>query len=156
MRQPVNRRIRWMGAAVATALIAAGAHADDASVAPAQAPALASGEQIFTHICQGCHMPDARGATGAGHYPSLAGDPALASWQHAASTVLNGRKAMPPFGPPGDQYSGFLKFVMVQLTDAQVADVVNYVRSHFGNHFKGTVTAAQVAKLAHPGAPAPR
>jgi len=26
------------------------------------------------------------------------------------------------------------------LSDAQVADVVNYVRSHFGNKWKGNVT----------------
>jgi hypothetical protein len=35
------------------------------------------------------------------------------------------------------------------LTDAQVADVVNYVRSHFGNKYKANVTAAQIEKLPH-------
>ena len=42
----------------------------------------------------------------------------------------------------------------VQLTDAQVADVVNYVRSHFGNRYKERVSAAQVAQLPHPTAAA--
>jgi mono/diheme cytochrome c family protein len=40
------------------------------------------------------------------------------------------------------------------LSDAQVADVVNYVRSHFGNQWKGSVTADQVAALPHPSAAA--
>jgi mono/diheme cytochrome c family protein len=40
----------------------------------------------------------------------------------------------------------------VHLSDEQVADVVNYVRSHFGNKYKANVTAGQVATLPHPGA----
>ena len=36
------------------------------------------------------------------------------------------------------------------LSDAQVADVVNYLRSHFGNHYKANVTAQEVASLSHP------
>ena len=31
------------------------------------------------------------------------------------------------------------------LDDAQIAEVVNYVRSHFGNHYQDQVTAEQVA-----------
>jgi mono/diheme cytochrome c family protein len=98
-------------------------------------------------------MPGAQGAAGAGHYPKLAGDPALASWQYVALTVLHGRNGMPAFGqqPTGEA----LDFLLVHLSDAQVADVVNYVRSNFGNHYKGSITAAQVAALPHPGAASP-
>ena len=96
-------------------------------------------------------MPESQGAAGAGHYPKLAGDPALASWQYVAITVLKGRKAMPP-SACGRDATRFMNFVMVHLSDAEVAEVVNYVRSNFGNHFKETVTAAQVSALAHPGA----
>lgn len=152
MTQPTIRRLPWGRAFVLlAALIGCAAHAD-APAPAAEASGPSSGARIFSHICQGCHMPDSHGAVGAGHYPQLAGDPALASWQYAATTVLNGRKGMPPFGRPGARYSGFMNFVMVYLTDAEVADVVNYVRSNFGNHFKETVTAAQVSALAHPGA----
>jgi len=106
-----------------------------------------SGEEIYTHICQGCHMSQGQGASGAGHYPKLAGDPALVSWAFAAVTVLGGRNGMPSFGlPPEGPRDRFI----VQLTDQQIADVVNYVRSHFGNTYKDKVTAAQVAKLPHP------
>jgi len=30
------------------------------------------GQAIYTNVCQGCHMPDAKGAVGAGMYPALA------------------------------------------------------------------------------------
>jgi mono/diheme cytochrome c family protein len=81
------------------------------------------GEAIFKNVCQGCHMPDAKGAVGAGAYPALAGNAKLEEAGY-------GQKGMPPFGP--------------FLNDAQVAAVVNYVRSHFGNHYSGKVTAADV------------
>jgi mono/diheme cytochrome c family protein len=103
-----------------------------------------SGEEIFRHICQGCHMPDAKGAIGAGKYPALAGDGSLASADFMALTLLNGRRNMPAFGGTGD--IGMF-FSVPTLTDEQIAAVVNYVRSHFGNHFKGEITPAQVKAL---------
>ena len=33
------------------------------------------GQKLYETICQGCHMPDARGAKGAGMYPALAANP---------------------------------------------------------------------------------
>jgi mono/diheme cytochrome c family protein len=104
----------------------------------------ASGEEIFRHICQGCHMPDAKGATGAGKYPALAGDTALASTEFMAITLLQGRRNMPAFGGNGDSE---LFFTLPTLNDEQIAAVINYVRSNFGNHFKGTITPAQVQAL---------
>ena len=62
-----------------------------------------NGEQIYEHICQGCHMPGGQGAVGAGHYPKLAADKKFVSWQFVAITVLNGRNGMPPFGYPSGQ-----------------------------------------------------
>ncbi|HXP00166.1 MAG TPA: cytochrome c [Luteibacter sp.] len=90
----------------------------------------ATGEQIFTHICQGCHMPDARGAVGAGHYPALANNPKLASAAYPAAMIVNGRGGMPTFG--------------FMLSDAQVADVVNYIRTHFGNTYTDTLKPEDV------------
>ncbi len=132
---------------LAAAWAAAGAHADDSSFTP-----LAGGADIYSHICQGCHMAQGQGAVGAGHYPKLAGNSALVSWQYVALTVLNGKKGMPAFGLPGDP--PIFPFGAARLRDAQVADVVNYVRSHFGNKWKGNVTADQIAALPHPSATA--
>jgi mono/diheme cytochrome c family protein len=88
------------------------------------------GEAVYRGVCQGCHMADAKGAAGAGIYPALANNPRLASTGYVLSMIVRGRKGMPPFG--------------AQFTDQQIADVVNYVRTHFGNHYKGDMTAADV------------
>jgi mono/diheme cytochrome c family protein len=55
------------------------------------------GEAIYRSVCAGCHMPEGGGASGAGTYPSLAGDPRLAAFGYPIGVVLNGQKAMPPF-----------------------------------------------------------
>ena len=150
-------RKTWVLAAALVGLtggFAAGVLADSAGGIPADAMGGRTGAEIYANICQGCHMPGAQGAVGAGHYPKLAGDPALVSWQYVAVTVLGGRKGMPSFGtPPGNPP---FEFGAVRLSDAQIAEVVNYVRSNFGNKYKEVVTADQVAGRPHPGAtPAP-
>jgi mono/diheme cytochrome c family protein len=106
-----------------------------------------SGAGIYQQICQGCHMPDGSGAIGAGRYPALAGDGSLASTQFMALTLLEGRRNMPAFG--GDGNMG-LFFSVPTLSDDQIAAVINYVRSSFGNHFKGRITAAEVSALRRP------
>ncbi len=96
-------------------------------------PALAehTGAELYANICQACHMPDGQGATGAGSYPSLAGDGNLAGGAYPVYVVINGKRAMPPFGK--------------MMNDQQIAAVVNYVRSHFGNTYSDAVTAKDVA-----------
>jgi mono/diheme cytochrome c family protein len=106
--------------------------------------ALTSGKQIYEHICQGCHMPDAKGAVGAGKYPALAGDPALTSRQFMALTVLMGRRNMPAFGA---KHAFGLLGLPAALSDAQIAAVVNYVRTNFGNRFKDAITPQEVTAL---------
>lgn len=98
-----------------------------------------TGEQIYTHICQGCHMPDAKGAVGAGRYPALAADGKLASAAYPAAMVINGRGNMPAFGP--------------MFTDAQVADVVNFVRTHFGNTYTDVLKPDDVKAFRPPANP---
>jgi mono/diheme cytochrome c family protein len=130
--------------------IAASAAADDSAFTSGASLDRVGGPEIYAHICQGCHMPDGAGAVGAGYYPKLAGDPALVSWQYVALTVLNGKNGMPPFGLPEDQV---METRAVHLSDAQIAEVVNYVRSHFGNRYRNKASAKQVAALPHPGKP---
>jgi mono/diheme cytochrome c family protein len=89
-----------------------------------------TGEDLFRNICQGCHMPDAKGAIGAGTYPALASNPRLSAAVYPITVVLHGQRAMPTFGE--------------SLNDEQVANVINYVRTHFGNHYKDQVTPAAV------------
>ena len=90
-----------------------------------------TGEELFANVCQGCHMPDAAGATGAGAYPSLVGNSNLEASGYPVSLVVNGRRGMPPFGN--------------MMTDGQIAAVVNYLRTHFGNSYQDVVTARDVS-----------
>jgi mono/diheme cytochrome c family protein len=127
---------------------AASASADSPLFTSRAAIGSLNGGQIYDHICQGCHMSGAQGAVGAGAYPKLAANKKFVSWEFVALTVLNGRNGMPPFGRPANQEPSRA----THLTDAQIADVVNYVRSHFENKYKTNVTANQVAALPHPAA----
>jgi mono/diheme cytochrome c family protein len=128
--------------------LAASAMADSPLFTSRAAIGSLNGEQIYDHICQGCHMAGAQGAAGAGAYPKLAANKKFVSWEFVALTVLNGRNGMPPFGQPSNGEPSRA----THLTDAQIADVVNYVRSHFDNRYKTNVTAQQVAALRHPAA----
>jgi mono/diheme cytochrome c family protein len=89
-----------------------------------------SGEALYANVCQACHMPDGKGATGAGTYPSLAADKNLEAGGFAVSVVVHGERGMPPVG--------------LMMTDDQVAAVVNYVRTHFGNQYTDAVRAEEV------------
>ena len=89
-----------------------------------------TGEELFANVCQGCHMPDAAGATGAGHYPSLVANRNLEESGYAVHLVLNGRRGMPAFG--------------AMMNDGQVAAVVNYLRTHFGNNYQDAVSPKDV------------
>jgi mono/diheme cytochrome c family protein len=91
------------------------------------------GRRLYETICQGCHMSDAKGAQGAGRYPALAANPKLGSPAYPEYIVLNGLRAMPDIGR--------------HLSDAQVAAVVNYVITHFGNTATDAATPAEVAAL---------
>jgi mono/diheme cytochrome c family protein len=134
----------------ALSLASIGAHAqssDNALYTPANI-GNANGEQIFHSICQGCHMPDAQGATGAGTYPALTHNPKLASPQYMAAVILFGRHDMPSFVTKPEVQRGFF-FGNTTLSDEQIAEVINYVRTHFGNTYSNSITAADVAAM-HP------
>ena len=135
------------GVSMALCLVATGkgAHAADPPYIALENLGSASGAQIYNHICQACHMARGEGAAGAGRYPKLSGDPTLASWRYVALTVLAGRNGMPAFGLPASPFGQ-------HLSDVQVAAVVNYVRTHFGNHFRDTISVTDVSRLAHPTA----
>jgi mono/diheme cytochrome c family protein len=81
-------------------------------------------------------MADGKGAAGAGTIPALADNPRLAVAAYPITMVAKGRGVMPWFDDI--------------LTPTQIADVVVYVRTHFGNDYKAPVTAAEVTKIAGP------
>ena len=93
------------------------------------------GAAIYANVCAGCHQPDGLGAAGAGAYPSLAANENLASAEYLEALLFNGRRAMPALGP--------------MMNDRQMADVINYVRTHFGNSYVDAVSDADI-KAARP------
>lgn len=103
------------------------------------APAPHPGASIYQEVCQACHMANARGAVGAGRIASLAANRNLAYPEYPIAVVTGGKGAMPWFRG--------------QLTDQQIADVVGYVRTHFGNRYKGRITAALVGEIGVPTPP---
>ncbi|MBC7507025.1 MAG: cytochrome c [Sandarakinorhabdus sp.] len=108
------------------------------------APAMAKpglpdpGAKVYEEVCQACHMANAMGAVGAGRIAALANNANLASADYPLTVVTGGKGAMPWFRG--------------QLTDTQIADVINYVRSHYDNRYKDRITAVDVAAR---GVPAP-
>ncbi|MFM0224296.1 c-type cytochrome [Paraburkholderia dipogonis] len=122
-----------MGAATVSAQAVAQDAARTFTISPGYRFTEESGEALYNATCAGCHMPDGKGAQGAGHYPALADNPAVEAAPYVIVNVLRGRKAMPSFGDA--------------MNDDQVAAVVNYTRTHFGNRFAGTVTPSQVRSL---------
>jgi len=95
-----------------------------------------NGEELYASVCQGCHMPDGKGAIGAGAYPSIAGNDTLKASGYMLDVVVNGKRAMPPLGD--------------MMSDDQVAAVVNYVRTHFSNNYRDAVTPADVKAARRP------
>ena len=120
--------------ALSVILMSHAAQADEEVRSRPQAPLSMSfrftettGEELFASACQACHMPDGKGAVGAGTYPSLVQDSNLAAGGYPIYVVVRGQRAMPPIG--------------AMMSDAQVAAVVNYVRTHFGNQYQDAVSA---------------
>ncbi|MBC2666824.1 cytochrome c [Novosphingobium flavum] len=90
-----------------------------------------NGETMYRRVCAACHMPDAKGvSTGAGFFPALAGNKKLAASGYPLYVLTHGMNGMPPLGQ--------------QMSDQQVADVVNYVRTSFGNKYKDKVKPEDV------------
>ena len=96
------------------------------------------GEALYQATCQACHMEDGNGDKGAGAHPPLARNPKLNSRHFLAVVILTGYHGMPGFWN--------------MMSDAQVAAVTNYVRSHFGNDYPDAITPAEVAHLRPPEA----
>lgn len=92
-----------------------------------------SGKAVYETLCQACHMADGQGAQSAGTFPSFVGNERLRTPYYAVDVVLNGLRGMPGFGDT--------------LSDKQIADVVNHLRSHFGNQLEATLSAEDVARM---------
>lgn len=103
-----------------------------------------AGEKVYSVQCQGCHGMDGKGK--AEFVPPIAGNPAVLDWNPASliNVTLNGSQRIVLGGQP-DPYR-MVQFRVI-LNDQQVADVVNFIRSGWGNNAAATVKAEDVAKV---------
>ncbi len=97
---------------------------------PAAAQAQPDGRAVFNEQCTPCHQADAQGVPG--NFPPLAGNPDLfLARDFPARVVLFGLEGK--ITVKGQQIDGVMPPVGADLKDDEIAAVVNYVRSNFGN-----------------------
>ncbi len=102
-----------------------------------------NGKALFGENCASCHQANGQGLPGT--FPPLAknpyetGDPAKVI--HTVKDGLSG-----PIKVNGQTYNGQMPAFKGQLKDAEIAAIITYERSAWGNK-ASAVTAAQVAKV---------
>lgn len=106
-----------------------------------------SGKQVFAAQCVSCHQSDGRGLPG--EFPPLAGNDDLnRSSDFPALVVLNGLQGK--IEVEGKSYDGQMPSFAF-LSDAKIAAVVNFIRTHWGNSRtsgeEGALHADEVATL---------
>jgi cytochrome c oxidase cbb3-type subunit II len=99
------------------------------------------GQSLYTAYCSACHQASGEGLPGA--FPPLKGSGVVTKddatkHMHVVLDGLQGGKA------GGVVYASAMPAFAATLKDAEIADIINYERSSWGNHGK-PVTAAQVA-----------
>ncbi|MBN8935727.1 MAG: cytochrome c, partial [Rhizobiales bacterium] len=101
----------------------------------------AKGKQLFTEKCAVCHQAGGTGLPGA--FPPLKSNAVVNAADPGAHirTVLHGAEGLTI---DGVKYESAMPEFGSTLSDADVAAIVNYERSTWGNHGL-MVTAAQVA-----------
>jgi mono/diheme cytochrome c family protein len=128
-------------AAVALAGCAKGAKS---TVAPANGGSVAAqGSKIFLVSCASCHQTNGEGVPGT--FPPLAGNAVVAGDPvkviHIVKYGLTGRVVV-----AGKTFNGMMPAWSSQLSDADIAAAITYVRSSWGNH-ASPVTADQVSAV---------
>jgi cytochrome c oxidase cbb3-type subunit 2 len=103
----------------------------------------AKGQSLFMANCSACHQATGEGIPGA--FPPLKGNAAVDADDPTLHihTVLQGAHGV-TIG--GVAYSSVMPPFAGQLSDADIANIVNYERSSWGNHAK-PATAADVAAV---------
>jgi mono/diheme cytochrome c family protein len=134
---------RW----ITVALMAAIATSLSASSIETRVPALAAtssapaGQKIYNANCSACHNANGTGESGV--FPPLAGNPMVTgSPDKVIAAVKDGLTGAATVN--GKTYSGAMPAWKGKLSNADIADVITYIRSSWGNK-ADAVTETQVA-----------
>jgi mono/diheme cytochrome c family protein len=114
-----------------------------ATTGGASSAAATAGAKTYAQSCQGCHQPTGAGMPGT--FPPLAANTYVTGDPKAViHTVLYGLNGAIQVG--GKPYSGVMPPWKAQLSNADVANVVTYIRTAWGNK-ASEVTETDVAKV---------
>jgi nitrite reductase (NO-forming)/hydroxylamine reductase len=107
------------------------------------AVAAADGKAIYDSKCAACHQATGQGVTGA--FPPLAGNPNVTGdAKKVIATVVKGMSGS--LTVAGKTYNGAMPAWKGQFSNAEMAAVITYIRTSWGN--KGSaVTEKQVAAV---------
>jgi mono/diheme cytochrome c family protein len=96
------------------------------------------GKEVYTAHCQSCHMENGQGMEGV--YPPLAKTTYLKDVKKNIKIILEGQSG--EITVNGKKYNSNMP-AQPYLTDQEIADVLTYVRSNWGNKYPA-VKSAQV------------
>lgn len=100
------------------------------------------GKKVYDSVCLVCHMADGSGVPGM-HPPLIESDFVNGDPEKIIGIVLHGIKGK--LEVKGDVYNSIMP-PQANLTDQQIADVLTFVRSNFGNK-ADAITPEQVQKV---------
>ena len=102
-----------------------------------------TGDQVYQEVCVNCHLANGEGVSGA--FPPLVGSEWLAKENSVViRIVLHG--LMGKIEVKGKTYTNVMAAWGGQLNDEEVAGVITYIRSSWGNAWPA-VTAEEVASV---------
>ncbi|MDE2481078.1 MAG: cytochrome c [bacterium] len=131
-------------AAASTAATEAASPAASSAMVAQNGAAAADGAKVYETNCSSCHQ--AQGTGLAGSFPPLAGNPVVTGDAkqviHILKYGLNGKIQV-----AGHTYNGMMPAWGQSLSNADIAAVVTYIRSSWGNK-ASAVTEADVAGVA--------
>ncbi|MNS30979.1 Cytochrome c-552 precursor [compost metagenome] len=96
---------------------------------------ISRGKTVYSAQCASCHMEDGNGLEGV--FPTLVKTDYLADKNRLVKIVSTGLRG--PIVVNGVNYDG--EMPGNELTDEQVADVLNYIRNSWGNQDKAVLPA---------------
>ena len=145
----MQRGIIFASAALLAALTACSSSSSSSTSTTAASPATkinntkvmgsANGASVYNAQCSSCHQSDGKGAIG----PPLAGNPVVtgdaAKVIHIVKNGLTGTITV-----NGKTFNGQMTAWKTQLSNADIASVISFIRSSWGNK-ASAVTSAQVA-----------
>jgi mono/diheme cytochrome c family protein len=102
---------------------------------------ISEGQQLYNKYCMACHQSDGKGASG--RFPPLnKTDWVIGNKERLVHLMLNGMEG--PIEVNGENYNG----IMPQhsfLKDNEIAEVLSYIRTHFGNT-SNSISTEEVTK----------